>query len=122
MSLDASKKIDKQISSLKDWRGEEMSKIRRVIHSADPKIVEEWKWNTGVWTHDGMVLSLGAFKDHVKVNFFKGAALKDPHKIFNAGLDAKETRGIDIHRGDKVDEIALKELIQAAVAFNTTKK
>jgi len=95
-----------------------LSKLRKVIIEADPDIIEEWKWNTAVWTRDGLVCSGGAFKDHVKLNFFSGASLKDPKGMFNAGLDAKNTRAIDFNEGENIDASALKELIRAAVAHN----
>ena len=118
VSMDASKLIDKQIAELKDWRGQVIVKLRKIIHNADPGISEEWKWNTAVWSHDGLVVAVGAFKGSVKMNFFQGASLPDPHKLFNAGLDAKKTRAIDFHEGDKMNEPALKDLIRAAVAQN----
>jgi hypothetical protein len=110
--------IDKQIKALADWRGTMVATIRKLIREADPKIKEDWKWGTAVWTHDGLVCAVGAFKDHVKVNFFQGAALADPHKLFNAGLEAKKTRAIDFHEGDAINKTALKDLIRAAVAHN----
>ncbi len=113
-----SEQITKQIAELGDWRGKMLARLRKLILEADPDMTEEWKWGTGVWTHIGNVVSIGAFKDHVKVNFFKGASLKDPKGLFNAGLDAKATRAIDIHEGDKINEAALKELIRAAAAHN----
>jgi hypothetical protein len=85
---------------------------------ADPDLTEEWKWNTAVWSHLGLVCSLGVFKKAVKMNFFQGASLEDPHTLFNAGLDAKATRAIDFHEGDEIDEPALKELIRSAVTYN----
>jgi hypothetical protein len=115
---DSSKLIDKQIADLTDWRGKTLAKLRKIIHEADPAIVEEWKWGTGVYSHNGMVVAAGAFKGSVKLNFFQGAALADPHKLFNAGLEAKKTRAIDFHEGDKIDGSALKALIRAAVAQN----
>ena len=81
--------------------------------------LEEWKWDTPVFAAKGNVVAVGAFKDHVKLNFFKGAALNDPHGLFNAGLDAKATRAIDIHEGDAIDEPAIQDLVRAAVALNT---
>jgi hypothetical protein len=116
--LNPSELIDKHIKDLGDWRGQLLSELRKLIREADPKITEDWKWNTAVWTHDGLVCALGAFKDHVKINFFQGAALADPHKLFNAGLDAKKTRAIDFRKGDVVNQAALKELIRAAVSLN----
>ncbi len=93
-----------------------------MILDASPGLVEEWKWNTPVWSHNGNVVAAGAFQDHVKVNFFKGASLSDPKGMFNAGLEAKATRAIDIHEGDKLNEAALKELVRAAVALNGGKQ
>lgn len=116
--LTASQLINNQIAELGDWRGTMLAQLRKLILEAVPEIAEEWKWGTGVWTHKGMVCSIGVFKDHVKVNFFKGASLKDPKRLFNAGLDAKATRAIDFGEGDKIDSSALKEIIRAAVAHN----
>lgn len=95
-----------------------MARLRKVINDADPTLKEEWKWGTPVWTHDGLVCAVGAFKDHLKVNFFRGKSLKDPHHLFNAGLEAKETRAIDIHEGVKLDEASLKALVRDAVRLN----
>src|SRR6266568_2681061 len=89
-----------------------------LIHEADPDITEEWKWETAVWSHQGLICALGAFKTTVKMNFFQGAFLEDPHNLFNAGLDAKKTRAIDFHNGDIIGESALKDLIRAAVAHS----
>jgi len=116
--MNASKLIDKQIADLADWRGKVFTQLRKLINAADPDIIEDWKWNTAVWNHDGMVCAVGGFKDHVKVNFFKGAFVEDPHGLFNAGLEAKATRAIDFHEGDKIDEPALKNLVRSAVAYN----
>ena len=116
--MNAAKLIDKQIAELDDWRGKMFARLRRLIKSAYPGLIEDWKWNTAVWTHGGMVCAVGAFKDHVKVNFFKGAYLKDSQWLFNAGLEAKVTRAIDFREGDKIDELALKNLVRAAVAHN----
>jgi hypothetical protein len=102
--MNASDQIDKKIAGLHDWRGREMAKVRKLINEADSSLKEEWKWGTPVWTSNGLVCGVAAFKDHLKVNFFKGASLKDPRGLFNAGLEAKETRAIDIHQGDKVDD------------------
>ncbi|HEY2980868.1 MAG TPA: DUF1801 domain-containing protein [Anaerolineales bacterium] len=114
----ASKLITKQIADLKDWRGKTLARVRKLILEAAPGITEEWKWGTAVWTENGMVCSAGAFKDHIKINFFKGASLKDPRHLFNAGLDAKATRAIDVGQGDKLNEPALKVLVREAVAYN----
>jgi len=122
VSMDSSKLIDKQIADLKDWRGQVIARLRKIIHDADPGITEEWKWNTAVWSHDGLVVAVGAFKGNVKMNFFQGASLPDPHKLFNAGLEAKKTRAIDFHEGDKINGPALKDLIRVAVAQNSGPK
>ena len=116
--MNASEQIDKQIAELNDWRGELLVRLRGVIGQADPGLREDWKWGTAVWTEDGNVCAVGAFKDHVKVNFFKGASLDDPGKLFNAGLDAKESRSIDFSRGDQIDETALQALVRSAIAHN----
>ena len=116
--LTASQQIDNHIKELGDWRGELLARLRKLILSASPELTEEWKWGTPVWSYKGNVVAGGAFKDHIKLNFFKGASLKDPNSLFNAGLDAKATRGIDFHEGDEMDEVALKELVREAVAFN----
>jgi len=113
-----SQRITDQIAELADWRGEMLARLRKLILEAAPDIVEEWKWETAVWAHNGNVLAGGIFKDHVKLNFFKGAFLQDPKGLFNAGLDAKTTRAIDFSEGDSIDESNLKDLICAAVAHN----
>ena len=113
--------ITNLIAELADWRGAMIAQLRQLILDTDPAMVEEWKWGTPVWSHQGNVVAAGAFKDHVKLNFFKGAALEDPHGLFNAGLDAKATRAIDIRAGDTINEPALQELIRAAVALNSGK-
>jgi hypothetical protein len=114
----ASQRITNLIAELGDWRGKVLARLREVILDAAPDITEEWKWGSAVWTNKGLVCSAGAFKDHVKLNFFKGASLKDPKRLFNAGLDAKFTRAIDFNEGDDIDASALKALIRAAVAYN----
>jgi hypothetical protein len=110
--------ITKQIAELADWRGKMLARLRKLILEAAPDITEEWKWDTAVWSQNGLVCSAGTFKDHVKLNFFKGASLKDPKRLFNAGLDAKATRAIDFSEGDDIDAPALKDLIRAAVTHN----
>ena len=112
--MNATQLIDKQIAGLGDWRGEVVIRLRKIIHSVDPEIKEEWKWETGVWAHNGMVCAIGTFKDHVKINFFKGANLKDQHKLFNSGLEAKKTRAIDFYENDKLNEDKLEDLIKEA--------
>ncbi len=116
--MNASEQIDKKIAGLPDWRGKELVGLRRLINEADSRLKEEWKWGTPVWSHNGLVCSVAVFKDHLKVNFFRGRLLKDAHGLFNAGLEAKETRAIDIHEGDKVDQSALRGLIREAVRIN----
>ena len=117
-SLTPSQLITNQIAELAGWRGELLARLRQLIHAAAPGVTEEWKWDTAVWSQKGNVLAAGAFKDHIKLNFFKGASLVDPQGLFNAGLDAKATRAIDFSEGDEIQEAALKELIRAAVAYN----
>lgn len=118
-AMTPSQLITQQIADLPDWRGKMLARLRKLIKKTDPGITEEWKWNTAVWTHNGLVCSAGSFKDHVKLNFFQGASLKDPKHLFNAGLDAKTTRAIDFSQGDDIDEPALQDLIRAAIAFNS---
>jgi hypothetical protein len=116
--VNASEQIDKQIAELKDWRGELLTELRKAINEADPRLSEDWKWGNAVWTCSGNVCSTAAFKDHVKINFFKGAHLPDPHKMFNAGLEAKESRSVDLQRGQAIDFSAIQELVRNAVEFN----
>ncbi len=120
--MNASERIDKQIAELTDWRRPMFVQLRNLIHEANPDLAEEWKWNTAVWTHHGLVCALGVFKKVVKMNFFQGASLEDPHKLFNAGLDAKTMRSIDFHEGDTVNETVLRELIRSAVSHNVEGK
>jgi hypothetical protein len=116
--------IDEKIKQLGDWRGKTLTKVRDVIHKADPEIVEEWKWvklkspGTPVFSHDGIVCTGETYKNVVKMTFARGAALKDPSGLFNASLEGNVRRAIDIHEGEKIDEAALKDLIRAAVALN----
>ena len=114
----ASQLITNMIAELGDWRGELIARLRAIILAASPEIAEEWKWGTAVWVHTGMLCNAGAFKDHVKLNFFKGASLSDPAQMFNAGLDAKASRGIDFFAGDSINEAALKDLIHSAIKHN----
>jgi hypothetical protein len=116
--MNPSQLITNYIAELADWRGQMLARLRALILETDPEIAEEWKWDTPVWSHKGNVVAAGAFKDHLKLNFFRGAALDDPHGLFNAGLEAKASRAIDFHEGDHVDESALKQLIRAAVEHN----
>jgi hypothetical protein len=120
----ASASIDDRIKRLGDWRGRTLAKVREIIHAADPEIVEEWKWvkptnpGTPVWSHGGIVCTGEAYKSVVKMTFAKGAALKDPSRLFNSSLEGNVRRAIDIHEGEPIDEAALKDLIRAAVALN----
>jgi len=114
----ASALIDERIRDLGDWRGKTLAKVRKIIREADPEIVEEWKWATPVWSHDGIVCTGEAYKNAVKMTFAKGAALEDPSGLFNSSLEGNVRRAIDIHEGDKVNEAALKRLIRAAIALN----
>ena len=115
----ASATIDARIKELGDWRGKTLASVRKIIHDADPGIVEEWKWmGTPVWSHGGLVCTGETYKNVVKMTFSKGAALKDPSRLFNSSLDGNTRRALDIREGDKVDEAALKDLIRAAVALN----
>ena len=120
--LTPSQHIDNQIAELTDWRGPALARLRALIHEADPELAEEWKWDTGVYSRKGMVCAANAFKSHVKLNFFKGASLDDPHGLFNSGLDAKTSRAINFNEGDAVDEAALQELVRTAVAYNASRK
>ena len=117
-----SQSIDHLIEDLGDWRGKRLARLRKLILEAGPDLTEDWKWETPVWACKGNVMACGVFKDHLKINFFKGASLPDPKKMFNAGLDAKATRAIDIFEDDIVNELNLKELIRAAVALNAAGK
>jgi len=117
----AAKRIDKLIADLNDWRGERLAAIRKLIRAVDPAVVEEWKWmGTPVWSHDGMYALANAHKDKVKLTFFHGAKLRDPKKLFNAGLGGGKWRAIDFREADEIDYIALEELVREAVVYNTT--
>jgi len=124
----ASKRIDERIAELGDWRGKTLARVRKIIHRADPEIVEEWKWakqsspGTPVWSHGGIVCTGETYKSAVKLTFAKGAALDDPTGLFNASLEGSVRRAIDIHEGEQLDEAALKELVHAAVALNLAGK
>jgi hypothetical protein len=118
----ASKQIISYIAAIGDWRGPMLASLRKIILVASPELTEEWKWGSPVWSHKGLVCAASAFKDHVKVNFFKGASLKDPKRIFNAGLEAKTMRSIDFQKGDKINAAALKTMVRAAMAQNAGSK
>ena len=120
--MNASEQIDDFIAKLSDWRGTTFANIRNIIKDADPKIVEEWKWmGTPAWYHDGLVCLANAFKDKVKLTFLNGASLPDPDRLFNNGLEGKQWRTIDIYKDDRINDISLKTLIQAAVDYNHAK-
>lgn len=120
--MNASKEIDKLIRETKDWRGEILAKIRKIILSADPGIVEEWKWmGTPTYSKKSVICIMNPHKGKVKVTFSDGAALKDPEKVFNAGLGGKKWRAIDVFEGDKINERALKTLIKEAAAYDAAK-
>ena len=110
--------IDARIKELDDWRGKTLARLRALIKKADPKVVEEWKWNVPVWSHGGIICTGETYKSHVKLTFAKGAAVKDPSKLFNSSLEGNTRRAIDFREGDEVDEDAFKKLVQAAVAVN----
>ena len=117
----ASELIDQRIAELEDWRGETLSRMRKLIQEADPDVVEEWKWRgTPIWSHDGIICTGESYKSVVKLTFAKGASLEDPAKLFNASLDGNTRRAIDIHEGEEVDADAFKALVRAAVALNTS--
>ena len=115
--------IDQLIAELNDWRGKMLASLRKIIHAADPDIVEEWKWmGSPSWSHKGLICIANAHKDKVKMTFSQGASLQDPDKLFNAGLTGNRWRAIDLYKGDKINERSLKILIRSAVAYNLTKK
>ena len=113
-----SQMIDARIDELGDWRGEMLGRLRTLIKEADPEVVEEWKWAVPVWSHDGLICTGETYRSVVKMTFAKGAALKDPARLFNSSLEGNTRRAIDFHEGEKFDEKALKALVRAAVALN----
>jgi hypothetical protein len=116
-----SRLIDGRIKELGDWRGEALSRIRRLIKDAAPGVVEEWKWRgVPVWYHDGMICTGETYKSVVKVTFFKGAQLDDPSRLFNSSLEGNARRAIDLREGEKLDERAFKALVRSAVALNAS--
>jgi hypothetical protein len=122
-SQSASDLITQRIADLGDWRGETLSRMRKLIQQADPGVVEEWKWmGTPVWSHDGIICTGESYKNMVKLTFAKGASLKDPARLFNSSLDGNVRRAIDIHEGEKVDASAFKALVREAVALNSSRK
>ena len=117
--------IDERIKQLGDWRGKTLAHVRRLIHDADPGIQEEWKWakatnpGTPVWSHDGIVCTGESYKQVVKFTFARGASIEDPQKLFNSSLEGNTRRAIDLREGEKIDEVAFRQLIRAAVAANS---
>jgi hypothetical protein len=124
----ASQRIDQCIRELGDWRSSVLKRMRKLIHEADPEVVEEWKWRkesspgTPVWSHNGGICTGESYKQVVKLTFFNGASLKDPAHLFNSSLEGNTRRAIDIRKDDAIDEAAFKELIRAAVGFNVAKR
>jgi hypothetical protein len=118
----ASLLIDARINELGDWRGKMLSRLRTLLKEADPEVVEEWKWRgVPVWSHDGIICTGETYKNVVKMTFAKGAALKDPSRLFNSSLEGNTRRAIDFRESEKIDEEALKTLIRAAVTLNKSK-
>ena len=118
-TTDASVKITARIAELGDWRGETLARVRRLIHNAEPGIVEEWKWRgVPVWSRDGIVCTGETYKQVVKLTFARGAAVSDPKKLFNSSLDGNVRRAIDLREGERIDEAAFTELVRAAVGVN----
>src|SRR5947209_20173397 len=121
--MNPSDRIDQLIAGIADWRGKTFAGVRKCILSADPEIIEEWKWmGSPVWSRDGIIAVANAHKGKVKLTFDYGARLDDPEKLFNAGLEGNQRRAIDFFEGDKVNKSALKDLVRAAIAFNQAKK
>ena len=119
----ASELMSKRITELADWRGETLSRMRKLIKQADPDVVEEWKWlGTPVWSHDGIICTGESYKSIVKLTFAKGASLRDPARLFNSSLEGNTRRAIDIHEGAEVDESAFKALVRQAVSLNSSGK
>jgi hypothetical protein len=119
---EASQRISDYITELDDWRGEMIAELRKIVLAANPEMIEEWKWGSPVWSRDGNVCSAGAFKTHVKINFFKGASLDDPKGMFNAGLEAKVSRSIDFNKGDAIDAAGIQALVRAGATLNQAAK
>jgi hypothetical protein len=121
-SKSPSQLIDARIEELGDWRGKMLSRLRALVKEADPEVVEEWKWRgVPVWSHDGLICTGETYKTVVKMTFAKGAALKDPSRLFNSSLEGNVRRAIDFHEGDEINETALKTLIRAAVTLNKSR-
>jgi hypothetical protein len=119
----ASELISQRIAELGDWRGKTLGRMRKLVKEADPDVVEEWKWRgTPTWSHDGIICTGESYKKVVKLTFAKGAALKDPARLFNSSLDGNVRRAIDIHEGEEIDEPAFKALVRQAIALNGSAK
>ena len=120
-SQSAAQLIDARIKEVGGWRGQMLARLRAIVKAADPDVVEEWKWNVPVWSHDGLICTGEVYKKVVKTTFAKGAALKDPSGLFNSSLEGNTRRAIDFHEGEKINEKALKALVRAAAALNMSK-
>ena len=118
MTMSAPQLISQKIAELADWRGKTLARMRKMIKEADPQVVEEWKWNTPVWSHDGILCTGESYKSVVKLTFAKGASLKDPAGLFNSSLDGKVRRAIDVREGEEVNAAAFKALVREAVTLN----
>jgi hypothetical protein len=118
----ASELISRRIAELAGWRAETLSRMRKLVKEADPDVLEEWKWGTPVWSHDGIICTGESYKKVVKLTFAKGASLKDPARLFNSSLDGNVRRAIDIHEGEEVDAAAFKALVRQAVTLNISDK
>ena len=116
--LPASERIDRKLAELGDWRGQALGRMRKLIREASDGVVEEWKWDTPVWSQDGILCTGESYKDKVKLTFAKGASVADPKKLFNASLEGNTRRAIDIREGEEVDAAAFKALVRAAIAVN----
>lgn len=120
--MNAEEQIDKLITNCNDWRGTMFAKIRKIIHEAEPSVIEEWKWmGTPVWSHNGILCIMNILKNKVKITFSEGANVLDSDKLFNNGLDGKKWRSIDIYENDTINQNSLKTLLQSAVAYNQNK-
>ena len=114
----ATKRIDRHIQALGDWRGKALERMRRLIHQADPDVVEEWKWDIPVWSHDGLICTGESYKASIKLTFARGASLDDPAGLFTSSLEGQVRRAVDIRETDKIDEAAFQDLVRAAVRLN----
>ncbi len=110
--------VDRYINSFDDWRNDKLTEVRHLIEESAPSLKEGFKWGVPVWELNGLICAISGFKDHVKINFFKGAFLDDPNNLFNSGLDSKEHRSINLAKDDKLDKTAIKTLISSAIAYN----